>query len=121
MERIQFISDSLSTGYILSKEFQKKFPISKRVRLDSKGRISIPSELRKILGIEEGFEFRIRFNLKSNKAILDFSDFKEDSYSSIKNDRCGVMVSTKACGAFSPCSNPGAGPSRKKREVDKNG
>lgn len=52
----------------------------------------------------------VKFNLKDNKAILDFSGDERDSNSYDYGQR-GVMASTKACGAFSPGSNPGTGPS----------
>ena len=63
----------------------------RKVKVDSKGRISIPSEVRKNFGLEEGSEIELVFDLKENLVMLFFG---QDS----------VTVSTEACGAPSPGS-----------------
>lgn len=62
------------------------------MKIDSKGRISIPSEIRKNFGLEEGFEIELLFDLKKNFVVLVFG-------------QDGVTVSTVDCGSASPGSN----------------
>ena len=63
------------------------------VKLDSKGRISIPSFLRKNFNLQEGEEVRLVFDLRENYFIV----------------QNGVKVSTNDCELLSPGSNPGSG------------
>jgi AbrB family looped-hinge helix DNA binding protein len=65
----------------------------RKVKLDSKGRISIPSEVRKNFGLEEGIEIELVFDLKKNFVILLFD-----------NGQDGVVGSTVDCGSASPGS-----------------
>jgi AbrB family looped-hinge helix DNA binding protein len=45
----------------------------RKLKLDSKGRISIPSELRKNFGLDEGFEIELFFDLRKSFAVLIFN------------------------------------------------
>ena len=71
------------------------------VKLDSKGRISIPSFLRKNLGVKTGDSLELVFDLKKNY----FSMIVQN----------GVVGSTKACEAFSSSSNLDSGLRKIKR------
>jgi len=52
------------------------------VKIDSKGRISIPSFLRKNLNLKSGDSLELLFNLKNNYFIVQNVDFGRD-----KNER----------------------------------
>lgn len=69
----------------------------RKVRIDSKGRISIPSDIRKSIGLEFGSNALLGFDLK--RGII-FIICGQD----------GVAVSIRACGALGPGSNPGPDP-----------
>ena len=60
---VQFIRDllSLTTN-------------SENVKIDSKGRISIPSYVRRNFGLEEGSKVELRFNLKRNLILIVFEN-----------------------------------------------
>lgn len=73
----------------------------RKVKVDSKGRISIPSEIRKNFGLYEGIEIELAFDLSKNFVILVFD-----------NGQDGVVGSTEVCGA----SRPGS----KEFDADKN-
>lgn len=45
-------------------------PKRRKARLDSKGRISIPSDIRKSFGLEKGAEITLVFDLRRNYLIL---------------------------------------------------
>jgi len=47
---------------------------SRKLKLDSKGRISIPSELRKNFGLDEGIDVELVFDLRKSFAVLIFSE-----------------------------------------------
>lgn len=74
------------------------------MKLDSKGRISIPCELRKNFGLEEGIEIELVFDLGKNFAVLIFERSE--------NGQDGVAGSTADCGSARPGSNPGLGPGK---------
>jgi bifunctional DNA-binding transcriptional regulator/antitoxin component of YhaV-PrlF toxin-antitoxin module len=99
------------------------------VRLDSKGRISIPVFLRKNYGLEKG-SILLGFNLKENVLFLcptatayeETRNNRENSLSSMTaykesslgfRGQGGVIGSTKACGVFSPGPSPGPDPQSK--------
>lgn len=63
----------------------------RKVKVDSKGRISIPSEVRKNFGLEEGFEIEMVFDLRKNFVILVFD-----------NGQGGVCSNTEDCGSSEP-------------------
>lgn len=71
----------------------------RKVKIDSKGRISIPSEVRKNFGLDEGVEIELVFDLKKNFVVLVFD-----------NGQDGVVGSTVDCGSISSGSIPGPGP-----------
>lgn len=75
----------------------------RKVKVDSKGRISIPSEIRKNFGLEEGKEIELVFDLRKNFLLLIFD-----------NGQDGVVGSTEVCGASGSGSIPGPGPEKKK-------
>ncbi|NIO23079.1 MAG: hypothetical protein GTN38_03580 [Candidatus Aenigmarchaeota archaeon] len=81
--------------------------ISKKIKIDSKGRISIPSEIRKNFGLEEGVEIELVFDLKRNFVVLVFS-----------NGQDGVCSSTEDCGSSEPGANPGPGPQERKKQTN---
>ncbi|MBI4163371.1 MAG: hypothetical protein HY512_00795 [Candidatus Aenigmarchaeota archaeon] len=68
------------------------------VRLDSKGRISIPSFLRKNFNLQEGAEVRLVFDLRKNFFIVQSS----------------TTDSIGACGAFDLSSTLSSGPQKLK-------
>jgi AbrB family looped-hinge helix DNA binding protein len=67
--------------------------ISKKVKIDSKGRISISSEIRKNFGLEEGSEIGLVFDPKRNFVVLVFD-----------NGQDSVVGSTEVCGTSDPGS-----------------
>lgn len=69
----------------------------RKIRIDSKGRISIPSDLRRSLGLELGSELLMGFDLERGIILLFCG-------------QDGVICSTKGCGSFSPGANPGSDP-----------
>ncbi len=64
---MQFISND-SPKTIFGKNFK-----TRKVRIDSKGRISIPSDIRRSFGLDEGMEIKLFFDLSKNILILEFS------------------------------------------------
>ncbi len=85
---------------IFTKEKKRNFSSSRSifVKLDSKGRISIPSFLRKNLDLKVGDSLELIFSLRDLYFIVQSS----------------VKVSTDDCESSSPGSNPGSGPKFKK-------
>ena len=95
------------------------------VKIDSKGRISIPAWVRRNYGLDEGMELGLKFDL-GNQAILlifDGQDGVEYPLREKGNPACaeGIQVSTKGCGPFRASSiglrpdNLAPGPSNKNR------
>ena len=72
--------------------------------MDSKGRISIPSDLRRSLGFEEGDVLSVRIDLEKGMLVIGQS---------------GVKASTAGCGPAGPGSIPGSGPQKLKEECTK--
>jgi AbrB family looped-hinge helix DNA binding protein len=85
----------------ISRETKKAKIFTKRLKLDSKGRILLPSEIRRNFGLDKGSEIDIAFNLEENVIFLEISG---------NDGQDSVNVSTKACGAFRPGANPGPDP-----------
>ena len=71
-------------------------------RIDQKGRISIPSAIRKSFALREGSVLELVFDLGENFILL------------FPNGQDGVGGSTKACEALRPGSNPGPDPQNKR-------
>ena len=94
---VQFIFSNSSKG--------SERLISRTVRLDSKGRVSIPSELRKNFGLKEGSLVEVVFDPSENLVFLLF------------DGRDSVTVSTEGCEPSGPGENPGPGPKMQKRLV----
>jgi AbrB family looped-hinge helix DNA binding protein len=90
---------SLDSRFFFSDSDENERLTRRKVRIDSKGRISIPSVLRKNFGLEEGIEIELLFNLKKNFLVLI-----------LDNGQDGVDGSTVGCGSAGPGSNPGPGP-----------
>ncbi len=67
--------------------------ISDKVRIDSKGRISIPAWMRRNFLLLEGSEVELRLNLKRNLILLVFV-----------NGQDSVIDSTRVCEALGPDS-----------------
>ncbi len=89
------------------------------VLLDAKGRILIPSFLRKNFGLREGSKVKLKFNLKYDRVIVLFEKVVlfGDIPVSAENGQSGVIRSTKVCGALSPGAKPdgatpGSGPEK---------
>ncbi len=77
--------------------------VSREVLVDSKGRISIPSDLRRSLGFEEGDVLSVMIDLEKGLLVIGQS---------------GVNGSTIGCGPVSPGSIPGSGPEEKEDEYE---
>ena len=88
----------------------------RQLRLDSKGRISIPSDVRRSFGLEEGDFVTLTFNFADNKITLVF------------DGQSGAKASTGGCGPSDPGSIdrqsgkgcrrsdiPGSGPFKRRR------
>ena len=91
------------TGDLLSKN-----TISEIVKIDSKGRISIPAYLRRNFGLEMGDEMKILFDLKKSLFVVVFESrvffgpeiSGQKGISGIKTDgQGGVKNSMGVCGA----------------------
>ena len=76
------------------------------MKVDSKGRISIPAFLRRNFDLNEGSEVILSFDLETNAVLLVFYD-----------GQCGVAESMEACGASGAGATPAAGPGWLKTEV----
>lgn len=79
--------------------------LKRKLKIDSKGRICLPAEIRKNFNLNEDSEVVLVFDLSQNIIFLVFG-------------QDGVMASTKACGAFSSGSNPD--PDLENKKCDKN-
>lgn len=88
--------DTRSPGNIDS-IYSKPKTFTRKIRLDSKGRISLPVEIRRNYGLDKDSEISIAFSLEANLIFILIG-------------RDGVAGSTGACGAPGPGSNPGPGP-----------
>lgn len=73
------------------------------VKIDSRGRISIPTFLRKNFYLLGGSKVRLRFNWKYNQILIDFR---------YKNGQSGVNGNIEPCGGSVLGSNPGSGPEK---------
>ncbi len=81
--------------------------IFRNVRIDAKGRISIPSDIRRNFGLDSGSEISIAIDLRKNIAFLIFG-----------NGRDGVKAGTEAREASSTGSSPGHGLFDRKKGVN---
>lgn len=68
--------------------------IKRKLRIDSKGRISIPADVRRSFGLENGDKIYLYFDLGKNKLILFLKENGQD----------GVEVRTDGCGPSGPGS-----------------
>jgi bifunctional DNA-binding transcriptional regulator/antitoxin component of YhaV-PrlF toxin-antitoxin module len=127
--RATFLSERKSAG-------QKKQYLLRKIKLDSKGRILIPVEVRKNFNLTEKCELELIFSLSKNIIFLVFENGQSDVTSSIK--ACGKVFTgveslqnlkqkpvKKLRTAFSPGeksqdSNPGSGPIKKNEKGGKN-
>lgn len=82
------------------------------VKIDSKGRISIPAYLRRNFGLKTGSEIRICCDLRSNLFILVFNPGIVFGVSKAKYGQNGVVDSTRDCGSLRPGAIPGSGPDK---------
>ncbi len=98
-----------------------------KVKIDSKGRISIPAYLRRNFGLKTGSEIKICCDLRSNVFILVF-----EPGIVFGNGQNGVVDSIGVCGASGPgakvgpltkdgksglSASPGSGPQKTSKEV----
>ena len=106
---------------------QKTKTFTRKLRLDSKGRILLPADLRKNFDLGEDSEISIVFRLDKNLVLLEIGQNGQDS----------VMGSTRACGkpfseklkqkseslqrALSPGANPGPDPENIEKRGEKYG
>jgi AbrB family looped-hinge helix DNA binding protein len=81
----------------------------RKLKIDSKGRISIPSEIRKNFRLEEGFEIELVFDLKKNFVMLFFGQDGVKGQDTAFPCR-STNGSTEVCGTSNPGSSPGPGP-----------
>lgn len=86
-----------------SKKQTDKKKFTRKMRLDSRGRLLLPLEIRRIFGLEKDSNVDLAFDLEDNFILLSFG---QDS----------VTDGIKACGAFGPGSTPGLDPFEKKEE-----
>lgn len=117
-QAIQFISCrkdemlSLDSEFAFSASKENERLIRRKVKVDSKGRISIPSDIRKNFRLDEGIEIDMLLDLKKNYVILDFRN-GQDSVCSNTGD-CGSSESgardfdtdKKLCHSAFPDSGP---------------
>ncbi len=82
---------------------------TRRVRIDSKGRISLPSELRKNFGLKEGDEIELVFNLRKNFIILILTNGQDGVKGQDTDGYRSTRDSTADCGSAGPGSIPGPG------------
>ena len=99
---VQFIVSNSSKG--------SRRLIVRKAKIDSKGRVSIPSDIRKNFGLEEGSFVEIVFDLAQNAAFLNFACGRD-----------GVRVSTEGCEPSGPSSNKPFPREPAKRLMPKNG
>ncbi len=95
---------------------------TREARVDSKGRVSIPSDIRRSYGLAAGDIVCFRFDLRRNELLLSLGGLKDAN-----DGQGGAKASTEGCGPFDPGSiegkerlralkpfgNPGSGPSRR--------
>ncbi len=86
----------------ISQKNYKENTIKVCAKLDSKGRIVIPSEIKRSLGLSEGDKIDLFLNLKEGIIFLLPQYDDQDS----------VMDSIEVCGTSGPGSNPGPGPEK---------
>ena len=91
-------------GFISGREgdFSSPASVKRFVRIDSKGRISIPADVRRSLGLEFGSEVELVLDLEKGMFFV--------------NGQVGVIGSMRDCGSFGPGSNPGPGPEKEMGE-----
>ncbi len=92
----------MKAGYLLSSD-SKTICFTRKIRLDSKGRILLPVEIRRNYGLGKDSEIEIIFSLDKNLILLTIGG------------QDGVADSIGACGAPSPGSNPGPDPEKNYR------
>lgn len=90
----------MKAGDLLS-SYYKTNVFTRKVRLDSKGRILLPAEIRRNYGLGKDSEIEIIFSLDKNLILLAI--YGQD----------GVTDSIGACGAPGPGSTPGPDPEKK--------
>ena len=75
---------------------------TRKVQIDSKGRILLPIDVRRNFGLEKDFEINVVFSLDRNLVLLVISEDGQD----------GVAESTEVCGSSGPGANPGPDPAK---------
>ena len=91
------IGDLLSPG---STKDSKTRTFTRKVQIDSKGRILLPIEVRRNFGLEKDFEISVVFSLDRNLVLLMFGENGQD----------GVAGSIEGRGSSGPGANPGPDP-----------
>lgn len=65
---------SLDSKFAFSGSKENERLIRRKVKVDSKGRVSIPSDIRRNFGLDEGIEIEMIVDLKKNFLILKFEN-----------------------------------------------
>ena len=83
--------------------------VPRTVIIDSKGRISIPADIRRSLGLGSGNRVLLDFDLEKDVIML----FGGSWSSKVNDGRSGVNTSIRDCESLGPGVNPGSGPEKK--------
>ncbi len=84
--RLEAVGDLLRPDSRINSKNSKTRIFTRKVQLDSKGRILLPAELRKNFGLDKNFEINAVFTLENNLVLLVIG-------------QDGVADSIGACGA----------------------
>jgi bifunctional DNA-binding transcriptional regulator/antitoxin component of YhaV-PrlF toxin-antitoxin module len=99
-----------TVGDLLSPD-SKSATFARRARLDSKGRLSLPVDVRRNFGLDEGSEVLMIFSLDKNLVLLVIGEDGQD----------GVKEGMEDCGSSGPGANPGPDPEKFDKEVEEDG
>ena len=81
-------------------DIPRRKTVSFIIKIDNKGRILIPAEIRNTVGLNNNIDIRLDFLLSSSKILVEISP---------ENGCVGVVDRIGACGAPGPGSIPGRG------------
>lgn len=97
--------------FIFERSEVKSSPDSavRKARVDSKGRISVPSDIRRSMGLVRGSEVLLDSDLFRNMIVLTPQPGSSQS-GKPDNGQGGVTGCIRDCGSLGPGSTPGPGP-----------